>query len=75
MEKQKPSLFKKLSWRHYGIIVATLLLVALFIFPGRVVLDRNVLMLLAAIIILILWPTLSSGKIPYIMELKKEKKK
>jgi hypothetical protein len=64
--------FKKLSWRHYAIVVATLVLVVLIVFPDRVVLDRNILILLGIIVVLALWPTLKSGKIPYIMEIKRK---
>ena len=70
MKQGKVSL--KINWRVYAIVVATLVLLALFIFPKRVVFDRNVLMLLGLIIILVLWPTLKSGKVPYILELKKK---
>lgn len=65
----------KLNWRVYAIVVVTLLLLYLLIFPGRVLLDRNVLMLVGIIVILVLWPTLKSGKIPYILEMQKNIKK
>ena len=62
----------KINWRIYAIILATILLAVTVALPGKLLFGRDTLMLLGIIVVLVLWPTLQSGKIPYIMELKRK---
>jgi len=64
----------KVNWRVYALLLATLLLFAAVLVPSRVHFSRDVLMLFGVIVVLALWPSLKSGKIPYIMEIKKKNK-
>jgi len=64
----------KINWRVYVILVASVLLIAAVAMPGKLLFNRDVLMLLGVIVVLALWPTLKNAKIPYIMEIKRKGK-
>jgi len=70
----KKNKLPKINWRVYVIVVASVLLAVAVALPGKLLFNRDVLMLLGIIVIMALWPTLKNAKIPYIMELKRKGK-
>jgi hypothetical protein len=61
-----------LNWRNFAIALTAGLLIARVFYPKQVVLDRSALAILGLIAVLALWPTLRSGKVPFIFDIKRK---